>query len=341
MAPMRTGGLMNPDGSLTQRCIDYYTERAKGGASLIITGCTRVDNTVERLPGPIPPAFDAMPSYGELAESIHYYGTKVFVQLTAGLGRVMPPDYLEIVGIPVSSSVGPAFWKESVPTREITFEEIQKIVQAFGEIAGRLASAGIDGIELHGHEGYLFDQFATGIWNRRRDRYGGSIEGRLRFAVERAPQPIIGAIRGWAAGGGFCLALAADMRVVDPSARFLPSFINIGLSGGDMTSSFYLPRQVRLGIANGYLLAGDVMDSEAACRYGFANYLVAPEELMTRARDIAGKMITKSVLGLRMTKETINQNLSASLEEAIYLESRNQVLCLGARPIINPFRGKE
>lgn len=184
MAPMRTGGLVNPDGSLTQRCIDYYTERARGGAGLIITGCTRVDNTVERLPGPIPPAFDAMPSYGELAESIHYYGTKVFVQLTAGLGRVMPPDYLEIAGTPVSSSVGPAFWKESVLTREITPEEIQKIVQAFGEIAARLASAGIDGIELHGHEGYLFDQFATGIWNRRRDRYGGSIEGRLRFAVE-------------------------------------------------------------------------------------------------------------------------------------------------------------
>ncbi len=131
------------------------------------------------------------------------------------------------------------------------------------------------------------------------------------------------------------------MRVVDPSARFLPSFINIGLSGGDMMSSFYLPRQVRLGIANEYLLTGDVMDSQAARRYGFANYLVEPEELMTWARAIAGKMITKSVLGLRMTKETINQNISASLEQAIYLENRNQVLCLGSRPIINPFRGKE
>jgi len=83
------------------------------------------------------------------------------------------------------------------------------------------------------------------------------------------------------------------------------------------------------------------MDAQAARRYGFANYLVAPEELMTRARAIAGKMITKSVLGLRMTKETINQNISASLEQAIYLENRNQVLCLGSRPIINPFRGKE
>jgi len=161
------------------------------------------------------------------------------------------------------------------------------------------------------------------------------------FLMRRAPQPIIGAIRGWAAGGGFSIALAADMRIVDASARFLPSFINIGLSGGDMMSSYYLPRQVGLAIANQYLLTGDAMDAEAACRYGLANHLVPPEELLARAGEIAGKMITKSVLGLRMTKETINRNLSASLDQAIQLENRNQVLCLGSRPITNPFRGKK
>lgn len=156
--------------------------------------------------------------------------------------------------------------------------------------------------------------------------------------MRRAPQPIIGAIRGWAAGGGFCLALAADMRIVDESARFLPSFINIGLSGGDMGCSFYLPRQVRLGIANEHLLTGEMMDAEGAYRYGLANHLVPAGQLMPKAREIAAKMITKSVLGLRMTKETINQNITASLEAAIYLENRNQVLCLGSRPIMNPFR---
>jgi 2-enoate reductase len=184
MAPIRTGGLVNPDGSLTQRCIDYYLERARGGAGLIITGCTRVENTVERLPGPTPPGFEAMASYGELAESLHHYGAKVFVQLTAGLGRVLPPDFIDTVNTPVSSSVLPVFWKGSIMTRELTADEIQAIVQAFGEVAGRLARVGVDGIELHGHEGYLFDQFATAVWNRRTDRYGGSVEGRLRFAVE-------------------------------------------------------------------------------------------------------------------------------------------------------------
>lgn len=158
------------------------------------------------------------------------------------------------------------------------------------------------------------------------------------FLMRRAPQPIIGAIRGWAAGGGFSLAVAADLRVVDPSARFLPSFINIGLSGGDMTSSYYLPRQVRLAIANQYLLTGDAMDAGTACDRGFANHMVAEEELLPKARELAAKMVEKSVLGLRMTKETINRNLSASLDQAIELENRNQVLCLGSRPIVNPFR---
>ena len=64
--------------------------------------------------------------------------------------------------------------------------------------------------------------------------------------------------------------------------------------------------------------------------------------MIPKAQELANKMITKSVLGLRMTKEAINQNIgSASLESALYLENRNQVLCLGARPIENPFKKRK
>lgn len=81
------------------------------------------------------------------------------------------------------------------------------------------------------------------------------------------------------------------------------------------------------------------MDAETAYRWGLINYLVPEDQIMAKARELADKMITKSVLGLRMTKEVIGQNIgSASLESAIYLENRNQVLCLGARPIVNPFK---
>jgi enoyl-CoA hydratase len=106
-----------------------------------------------------------------------------------------------------------------------------------------------------------------------------------------------------------------------------------------MGSSFFLPREVNLGFAAEYLLTGEVIDAETAQRIGFVNYVVSPEQLIPKAKELADKMITKSVLGLRMTKEAINQNIGgASLEAALYLENRNQVLCLGARPIENPFK---
>lgn len=157
--------------------------------------------------------------------------------------------------------------------------------------------------------------------------------------MRRAPQPIICVVRGWAAGGGFSLALAADIRIVDRTARFLPSFINIGLSGGDMGSTFHLPRQIGLGRSSQHLYTGDFVDAETAWKLGLANYLLPEEELMAKARELAAKMISKSILGLRMTKEAINRGLSApGLEAALHLENRNQVLCLGSRPIENPFK---
>jgi enoyl-CoA hydratase len=157
--------------------------------------------------------------------------------------------------------------------------------------------------------------------------------------MRRAPQPIIGTIHGWAAGGGFSFALACDILVADPTAKFVAAYINIGLSGADMGSSFHFPRQVPLGIANEYLLTGETMDAETAYRYGLVNYIVPEGHIMQKARELADKMISKSVLGLRMTKEAINQNIgSANLEAALHLENRNQVLCLGAKPIKKPIK---
>jgi enoyl-CoA hydratase len=160
--------------------------------------------------------------------------------------------------------------------------------------------------------------------------------------MRRAPQPIIGAIRGWAAGGGFSFALATDIRIVDPTAKFAASYINVGLTGADMGGSFHFPRQVNLGFAAEYLYTGEPIDAEMAYRIGLANYLVPPEQLLPKARELAEKMVTKSVLGLRMTKEVLNQNIGvASLESALHLENRNQVLCMGTRPITNPLKKKD
>jgi len=108
-----------------------------------------------------------------------------------------------------------------------------------------------------------------------------------------------------------------------------------------MGSSFFLPREVHLGFAAEYLYTGETMDAEMAQRIGFVNHVVPPDELMSKTKELAKKMAAKSVLGLRMTKEAINQNIgSTSLESALYLENRSQVICLAGGPIFNPLKGK-
>jgi 2-enoate reductase len=181
MAPMGNlwPGFVDPDGSLTQRVIDYYVERAAGGCGLIITGINRATN-LEPIACPYV-SQNTQPSFSELAEQVHYYGTRIFAQLTAGWGRVL---YTVWGDKPFSASEVPAYWQPETITRALSLEEIKEIISSLGKAAKILKDAGIDGVELHGHEGYLIDQFSTAIWNKRSDQYGGRLENRLRFAIE-------------------------------------------------------------------------------------------------------------------------------------------------------------
>ena len=189
MAPMGIGALAEPDGRLSQRAIDYYVARAKGGVGLIITGLTCVDAEIEkktedglgvlaRADSPI-----HINRFAELVDAVHDYGTKLCVQLTAGMGRVAFGDILR-KGHAIAPSASPCFWNPGVTARELTTEEVEKLVQAFAQAAAFLRIAGVDAIELHAHEGYLLDQFQSALWNKRTDKYGGDLEGRLRFPLE-------------------------------------------------------------------------------------------------------------------------------------------------------------
>ncbi len=182
MAPMGNVGLTNPDGNPNQRCVDYYIERARGGTGLIITGLFQVLNEfaaagiskhgINRM---------SLSPFGEMAEAVHALGSKIFVQLTAGFGRVgwaLPGQK------PMSASAVPYYLNPSITCRAMEISEVEEIVNAFGEAAAIMAAAGIDGVELHGHEGYLLDQFTTAIWNHRKDKYGGDLKGRLTFPFE-------------------------------------------------------------------------------------------------------------------------------------------------------------
>jgi enoyl-CoA hydratase/carnithine racemase len=146
-------------------------------------------------------------------------------------------------------------------------------------------------------------------------------------AFRRIPQPVVAAVNGAAAGAGFSLALAADMRLASPAARFNAAFVKIGLTGGDCGSSWALPRVVGLGHASEILLTGRMVDAEEAARIGLVNRVVPAEELVTAALDLAALVAGNSPLGVRLTKEVVQANVDAtSLAEAVALENRGQVL---------------
>ncbi len=188
MAPMGPLGLADAEGGWNQRGIDYYTERAKGGTGLIITGVSFVDNQVEEHGMPNCPCSTHNPVHfvrtsREMTERIHAYGAKVFFQMSGGFGRVTIPTNLGEYP-PVAPSPIKHRWLEKT-CRELTKEEIRYIVEQFGKGAFNAKRAGFDGVQIHAvHEGYLIDQFAIALFNQRTDEYGGSLENRLRFAKE-------------------------------------------------------------------------------------------------------------------------------------------------------------
>jgi len=188
LAPMGPLGLADAEGGFNQRGIDYYTERAKGGTGLIITGVTFVDNVVEEHGMPNCPCSTHNPVHfirtsKEMTERIHAYNSKIFLQMSGGFGRVTIPTNLGEFP-PVAPSSIQHRWLDKT-CREITVEEIRSIVKKFGDGALNAKRAGFDGVQIHAvHEGYLIDQFAIELFNQRTDEYGGSLENRLRFARE-------------------------------------------------------------------------------------------------------------------------------------------------------------
>jgi len=155
--------------------------------------------------------------------------------------------------------------------------------------------------------------------------------GRLFYTLRQLPQPIIAAVHGSASGAGFSFAMAADIRIISPDARFNAAYINIGLGGADLASSYFLPRLIGSGRANEFLLTGNFMSADEAMALGLASRVVPREALLETVEELAGILVGKSPMGLQMTKEAINQNLGLpSLEQALHLENRNQAFLIAA-----------
>jgi len=191
------------EAGLSQRGIEFYVARAEGGVGLIKTTFMRPNRKLEFSIGePVVNSERCVSWLNDLAEAVHDYGAKICVQLSPGLGRIPVPK----PNLPHGGLVGPSplpsfrdpegemprlgpgqypvVGERHVTTRELTIQEIEELVSDFEFSAKIIALADIDAIEIHGHQGYLLDQFMTALWNKRADRYGGDLEGRMRLPLE-------------------------------------------------------------------------------------------------------------------------------------------------------------
>lgn len=225
MAPMSIGVLAEREGTLGQRALDYYVARAKGGVGLITLCGVRVAHVWEPhtgsrlwIRGPADLVW-----LKKVADTLHDCGAKVAVQFSPGVGRVANPhDARSLVHDEVvAPSASPCFFDPSITARALTIDEIERVTQAWETGASMIRNAGIDAIQVQGHEGYLLDQFMTALWNQRSDKYGGDLAGRMRFSIE-----LIEAIKR-GAGADFPVIYRFGLEHHLPGGREIPEGLEI------------------------------------------------------------------------------------------------------------------
>jgi len=180
----------NPDGTVNEREIAYYVERAKGGFGLVI-----VENTAVALAGKGIARETGLwedkhiPGWEKLAKQVHAYGARIAPQLHFAGNEANPQ------GTPGAEVLGPSPISYALPlgtvtkvdtpiAKEMTEEDIESAVEAFGEAARRARDAGCDAVELHGAHGYLLAAFMSPAENKRIDSYGGTVDGRIKLAID-------------------------------------------------------------------------------------------------------------------------------------------------------------
>lgn len=186
MPPMLVD-LATHDGEVTDATLDHYRQRAPG-VGLVIVELSTVTYSGRAWMEEVGIYKDELvPGLRRLAKTVQGQGTKVAIQLGHGGARGLPKAWLGLPDsaprLPAGPSPVPLPGEEAVP-RELSTEEVEGIVVAFGEAARRAQDAGFDAVEVHGAHGYLNHEFVSPLTNRRSDRYGGSPANRMRLPVE-------------------------------------------------------------------------------------------------------------------------------------------------------------
>ena len=191
MPPMATN-FAGEDGSVNERHIAYYLRRARGQVGYITFEHTGVLRQGRAFPNmALVDSDQHIPPFKKLVEAVHKEGGKIVIQINHA-GRQTSAS---ITGSPiVAPSAVPCPVRKEMP-KELTHEEIEKIIEAFGAAAFRVKETGADGIEIHMAHGYLINQFLSPFSNRREDAYGGDADRRMRMALEvlRAVRNRVGA----------------------------------------------------------------------------------------------------------------------------------------------------
>lgn len=178
MGPMGNLNMCEESGRPNDKMLQYFFARAKGGTGLLTTGLIPVSHGIDptvtevddlSLFPRIDHARTVFAGWRDLAQGVHAYGSKIFIQITPGLGRVGPPTCVMTKHqIPVSASINPSFYIPQLPCIPLTDANLKKIVKNCGQAAADAKEMGLDGIYLHGHEGYLLEQMTNPAFNRRK-----------------------------------------------------------------------------------------------------------------------------------------------------------------------------
>ena len=157
-----------------------------------------------------------------------------------------------------------------------------------------------------------------------RDGYRNGIQ-RIPMAVSELEVPIIAAVNGAAIGAGCDLTMMCDIRIASEKAIFAESFVKVGLIPGD-GGAWFLPRVVGLSRANEMAFTGDQVNAQMALEWGLVSQVVAPDNLMTAANEMAARIAVNPPSALRMTKKLIKESQHAQLESVLEMSASLQAL---------------
>jgi 2-(1,2-epoxy-1,2-dihydrophenyl)acetyl-CoA isomerase len=151
--------------------------------------------------------------------------------------------------------------------------------------------------------------------------------GQVAMTLRNMPKPVLAMVNGAAVGGGFGLALAADIRIASENARLGHAYLNIGVQS-DTGSIYFLSHLIGVAKAAELIFTGKIVDAEEAEKIGLVNHLVSPERLEAETTEMAVKLANGPALAMMLAKKLLYQSLTLNIAEAIELEARGHVLTM-------------